>query len=112
MSGYANSDPRQDGGGIESERHVARRGDEEMEESASYRLRSDGNRDGVFRDDSASDDGSEGFEMSLAELLYSTSSFYAIVVPGKHRRDDSSFIYLSISFSNGLLTTIHYRRFC
>ena len=77
MSGYGQSDPRQHGTGADSER---------MEPSVNYRLRNDGNRDGVFRDDSASDDGSEGFEMSLAELLYSTSSFYAIVVPGMHRK--------------------------
>lgn len=38
---------------------------------------------GIFRDDSGSDDDSaDGFEMSVSELLYSTSSFYAIVVPG------------------------------
>lgn len=35
----------------------------------------------IFRDES---DEEEGFDMSLAELLYSTSSFYAIVVPGKY----------------------------
>jgi hypothetical protein len=39
---------------------------------------------GIFRDDSGSDDDSaDGFEMSVSELLYSTSSFYAIVVPGR-----------------------------
>ena len=40
--------------------------------------------DDIFRDESASFDGSEGgYEMSLSELLYSTSSFYAIAIPGE-----------------------------
>lgn len=86
MSGYDHTDPRQYGEGTESERRGPRGDGDGMEPSASYRLRRDGNGDGVFRDDSASDDGSVGFEMSLAELLYSTSSFYAIVVPGKASR--------------------------
>ena len=34
----------------------------------------------MFRDEE--DDDEEGFDMSVAELLYSTSSFYAIVIPG------------------------------
>jgi hypothetical protein len=37
----------------------------------------------IFRDES---DDEEGFDMSVAELLYSTSSFYAIVVPGMNFR--------------------------
>lgn len=38
----------------------------------------------VFRDeeDDDDDDDEEGFDMSVAELLYSTSSFYAIAIPG------------------------------
>ena len=83
MSGYDHADARQYGGGPESERHGPRGDGPGMEPNASYRLRCEGGGDGVFRDDSASDDGSVGFEMSLAELLYSTSSFYAIVVPGR-----------------------------
>lgn len=39
----------------------------------------------IFRDESGVDDDAsyEEREMSLQELLYSSSSFYAIVVPGK-----------------------------
>lgn len=41
-------------------------------------------RSDVFRDESEmGDDEYEEHEMSLQELLYSSSSFYAIVVPGK-----------------------------
>lgn len=36
----------------------------------------------TFQDEESEGD-DEGFDMSLGELLYSTSSFYAIVVPGK-----------------------------
>jgi hypothetical protein len=38
---------------------------------------------GIFRDNSGDSGGSEDVDMSLAELLYSVSSFYAIVVPGE-----------------------------
>lgn len=39
----------------------------------------------IFRDEESEGeyDDDDGFDMSLSELLYSTSSFYAIVVPGK-----------------------------
>lgn len=43
---------------------------------SSYRLQNDAK--GIFREN-----GDEGFEMSVTELLYSASSFYAIVLPGK-----------------------------
>jgi hypothetical protein len=39
---------------------------------------------GLFRNTASADSAdSQDFDMSLVELLYSTSSFYAIVVPGK-----------------------------
>lgn len=38
---------------------------------------------GIFRDNSSDSEVSEDADMSLAELLYSVSSFYAIVVPGE-----------------------------
>ena len=43
-----------------------------------------GNSQGGDDDDDDDDDESlEGYDMTLQELMYSTSSFYAIVVPGK-----------------------------
>ncbi len=36
----------------------------------------------MFRDEE--EDEEDGFDMSVAELLYSTSSFYAIAIPGTH----------------------------
>jgi hypothetical protein len=51
---------------------------EDSDDSSVSRLHRPGNE--IFRDES--DDDEDGFDMSLAELLYSTSSFYAIVVPG------------------------------
>ena len=41
---------------------------------------------GIFRNSTADSSDSQEFDMSLVELLYSTSSFYAIVVPGKFVR--------------------------
>lgn len=38
---------------------------------------------GIFRDNSGESEGSEDVDMSLSEVLYSVSSFYAIVVPGE-----------------------------
>lgn len=44
-------------------------------------------RPDIFRDESGGDDDDEGSyeerEMTLQELMYSSSSFYAIVVPGE-----------------------------
>jgi hypothetical protein len=41
----------------------------------------------IFRDETGSEEEEEEYEydyaMSLSELLYSTSSFYAIIVPGE-----------------------------
>ena len=46
--------------------------------------RSAAGRSDIFRDESGDDDESyEEREMTLQELLYSSSSFYAIVVPGE-----------------------------
>jgi hypothetical protein len=50
--------------------------------------RAKGNRSDIFRDESAAndDDDAESYEereMTLQELMYSSSSFYAIVVPGE-----------------------------
>jgi hypothetical protein len=43
-----------------------------------------GRQQEIFRDEeSEGDEEDDGFDMSLSELLYSTSSFYAILVPGK-----------------------------
>jgi len=55
---------------------------EDSSEPSVARLHRPGND--IFRDES--DDEADGFDMSLVELLYSTSSFYAIVVPGKRRQ--------------------------
>ena len=59
----------------------------DMRESSNYRVPRTNHysreREDVFRDDDSRDDGTDGFEMTVSELLYSTSSFYAIVVPGK-----------------------------
>jgi hypothetical protein len=48
-------------------------------------LRSEpGRQQEIFRDEeSEGDEEYDGFDMSISELLYSTSSFYAILVPGK-----------------------------
>ena len=63
---------------------------------------------GVFRETSyedEDDDGSEAFEMSLSELLYSTSSFYAIVIPGESSiRIDGLLAMLSFSVFQARLT--------
>ena len=50
--------------------------DSDGSDSSGYRLQNDVK--GIFREN-----GDEGFEMSVTELLYSASSFYAIVLPGK-----------------------------
>jgi hypothetical protein len=42
----------------------------------------DGGRDGLFRDEDSMEE-EDGYEMSISELLYSTSSFHAIMMPGK-----------------------------
>jgi hypothetical protein len=40
---------------------------------------------GIFRDNSSDSEGSEDGDMSLSELLYSVSSFYALLVPGEEK---------------------------
>jgi len=55
---------------------------EDLDDASVSRLHRPGND--IFRDES--DDDEDGFDISLAELLYSTSSFYAIVVPGRASR--------------------------
>jgi hypothetical protein len=55
---------------------------EDFDNSSVSRLHRPGSD--IFRDESDNDD--DGFDISLAELLYSTSSFYAIVVPGRASR--------------------------
>lgn len=50
---------------------------EDSDDPSVLRLHRPGND--IFRNES---DDEEGFDISLAELLYSSSSFYAIVVPG------------------------------
>jgi hypothetical protein len=56
------------------------------------------NNQDVFRDEPEGDDDGDDdgesyidYDMTLQELMYSTSSFYAIVVPGKLLRDDLVF---------------------
>jgi hypothetical protein len=44
--------------------------------------------------DEDDDDSLEGYDMTLQELMYSTSSFYAIVVPGTLQRNDGRKYYL------------------
>jgi hypothetical protein len=57
---------------------------EEPQESNARRA--PGGAEGIFRDETSDEEeeDDEEFGMSLAELLYSTSSFYAIMLPGKH----------------------------
>jgi hypothetical protein len=70
------------------------------DESEPLTPRNNNNRD-IFRDepeggeddDDDDDESLEGYDMTLQELIYSTSSFYAIVVPGKFLR-----IKLQLSF--------------
>lgn len=53
--------------------------EESEDPSVSQVMRPGGIQD-MFRDEGDED---EGIDMSVAELLYSTSSFYAIVIPGR-----------------------------
>jgi hypothetical protein len=58
----------------------------EEEPQESNVRRAPGGAEGIFRDEASyeEEDDDDEFGMSLAELLYSTSSFYAIMLPGKH----------------------------
>jgi hypothetical protein len=94
MSGYGRPDFGPRGSVADYDRYGSTSGDgEEMPDRVSTVRRRRDDRDdyidpqqpaGIFREDSGSDDdSSDVFEMSVSELLYSTSSFYAIVVPGR-----------------------------
>ena len=96
MSGrYSRADPSRSS---QRSRYDEPTGEDEFNSRTSYQLQNSGSGSsaedyqpqeedaGIFRRNSSDSEGSEGSEdidMSLSELLYSVSSFYAIVVPGK-----------------------------
>ncbi len=51
-------------------------------------------------DDDDDDDSLEGYDLTLQELMYSTSSFYAIVIPGKSDLRVMFWWFFSDSFSH------------
>jgi hypothetical protein len=55
---------------------VKEREQDELQESGTD------DQEDIFRDEDSEDE-DDGIDMNLSELLYSTSSFYAIVVPGE-----------------------------
>ena len=71
----------------EGDNYMLQQHDEVPQRQHSRKLNRPGQRGAyqsdVFRDEDSDGGEDDGFEMSLSELLYSTSSFYAIIVPGE-----------------------------